>query len=78
MTSYGFVFFQTVLKSVGSEITLENKVIDLAVFGHMVTTLELLQLAIERNGVLGLLGKLRTVLALAKVGSHILFTDKKE
>jgi hypothetical protein len=63
---------------VGSEITLENKVIDLAVFGHMVTTLELLQLAIERNGVLGLLGKLRTVLALAKVGSHILFTDKKE
>jgi hypothetical protein len=63
---------------VGSEITLENKVVDLAVFGHMVTTLELIRLAVERNGVFGLLGKLRTVLALVKVGSHILFTEKKE
>ena len=74
----GFVFFQTLLRSVGSEITLQNKVIDLAVFGHLVTTLELLQLAVERNGVFGSLGKLRTLLALAKVGSHILFTEKKE
>jgi hypothetical protein len=74
----GFVFFQTLLKSVSSEITLQNKVIDLAVYGHLVTTLEHLQLAVERNGVLGLLGKLRTLLSLAKVGSHILFTEKKE
>ena len=66
------------LKSCGSEITLQNKVIDLAVFGHLVTTLELLQLAVERNGVLGSLGKIRTLLSVAKVGSHILFTERKE
>jgi hypothetical protein len=66
------------LKSVGSEITLQNKVIDLAVFGHLVTTLDLLQLGVERNGVLGLLGSLRIMLAVAKVGSNILFTEKKE
>jgi hypothetical protein len=70
--------FQTMLKSAGSEITLQNKVIDLAVFGHLVTTLELLQLGVERNGVFGSLGKLCTMLALAKVGSNILFTEKKE
>lgn len=74
----GFVFFQTLLKTGDLEITLQNKVIDLAVFGHLVTTLELLQLAVERNGVLGSLGKLRTLLALTKVGCHILFTEKKE
>lgn len=56
----------TLLKSVSSEITLQNKVIDLAVYGHLVTTLEHLRLAVERNGVLGSLGKLRTLLSLAK------------
>lgn len=74
----GFVFFQTLLKTGDSEITLQNKVIDLAVFGHLVTTLELLRLAVERNGVLGSLGKLRILLGLTKVGSHVLFTEKKE
>jgi len=64
----GFVFFQTLLKTGDSEITLQNKVIDLAVFGHMVTTLEFLRLAVERNGVLGSLGKLRTLLVSTKVG----------
>jgi hypothetical protein len=66
------------LRTGGSEITLQNKVIDLAVFGHLVTTLELLELSVERNGVLGSLGKLCTVLALAKVGSSVLFPEKKD
>jgi hypothetical protein len=55
------------LKSVGSEITLGEKVIDLAIYGHPVTTLEILQLAAERNGVVGSLGKLCTVLDIMMV-----------
>jgi hypothetical protein len=44
-----------------------EKVVDLAVYGHLVTTLEHLQLAVERNGVVGSLGKLRILLCMAKV-----------
>lgn len=54
--------FNSLLKSVGSEVTLGEKVVDLAVYGHPVTTLEILQLATERNGVVGSLGKLCIVL----------------
>jgi hypothetical protein len=62
-----FVIFQTMLVRVGSEITLGETVVDLAVFGHLVITLELLQLAIERNGMLGSLGKLCMMFHIAKV-----------
>jgi hypothetical protein len=64
---YGFVIFQSLLKSVGSEVTLGEKVIDLAVYGHPVTNQEILELATERNGVVGSLGKLCIVLDIVKV-----------
>jgi hypothetical protein len=52
---------------VGSKVTLAEKVVDLALYGHVVTTMELLQLAAERNGVVGPLGKLCIVLDIVKV-----------
>jgi hypothetical protein len=52
---------------VGSEVTLADKVVDLAVYGHPVTNLEILQLATERNGLVGSLGKLCIVLDIVKV-----------
>lgn len=51
----------------GSEVTLGEKIVDLAVYGHLVTTLEILHLASERNGVVGPLGKLCIVLDMVKV-----------
>jgi hypothetical protein len=55
------------LVSPGLKVTLEEKVVDLAIYGHLVTTLEHLQLAAERNGVVGPLGKLCIVLDIVKV-----------
>ncbi|XP_023716266.1 prodigiosin synthesizing transferase PigC isoform X3 [Cryptotermes secundus] len=61
-----FNVFNSLLVSVGSEVTLGEKVVDLALYGHPVTTLELLQLSAERNGVVGSLGKLYVVLDMVK------------
>jgi hypothetical protein len=71
------VIFQTLLRSVDSEISLANKVIDLAVFGHVVTTTELLQLAVERNGVVGSLGRLCMMITTAKVRCILVLSTKK-
>ncbi|KDR08398.1 Putative phosphoenolpyruvate synthase [Zootermopsis nevadensis] len=56
----------TMLISVGSEITLGDKVVDLALYGRLVTTPELLKLAIERNGVVGSLGRLWAMVNFTK------------
>ncbi|KAJ4449028.1 hypothetical protein ANN_00422 [Periplaneta americana] len=56
----------TMLRSVGSTITLGDKVVDLAVYGHLVTTPELLELAIERNGALSSFGRFCLVLKIMK------------
>jgi hypothetical protein len=71
------VIFQTLLRSVDSEITLANKVMDLAIYGHLVTTLELLQCAVERNGAMGSLGRLCITITTAKVGCILLLFTKK-
>jgi len=71
------VIFQSLLRTVSSEITLGEKVIDLAVYGHLVTTLDMLQLAIERNGVVGPLGRLRMMITVAKVGCILLLLTNK-
>ncbi|PSN52100.1 hypothetical protein C0J52_04339 [Blattella germanica] len=50
----------------GKEITIADKVVDLAVYGHLVTSPEFLRLAIERNGYLNSWGKLFIVLKILK------------
>ncbi|KAJ9588291.1 hypothetical protein L9F63_018343, partial [Diploptera punctata] len=56
----------TMLRSVGTEIQLADKVIDLAIYGHLVTSMEYFKLAIERNGSLNSLGKISLVLKTLK------------
>ena len=55
------------LRSIGKEIQLADKVIDLAIYGHPVTSMKFFRLAIERNGALNSLGKISLVLKILTV-----------
>ncbi|XP_066587507.1 rifampicin phosphotransferase-like isoform X2 [Prorops nasuta] len=45
-------YFNTILRKPTKTITLSNKVVDIAVCGHIVLTPEIHQIAVERNGIL--------------------------
>ncbi|XP_046747290.1 uncharacterized phosphotransferase YvkC-like isoform X2 [Diprion similis] len=57
-------YMNTILREVESKVSLGNKIIDIAVCGHEVTTPELHALAVKRNGLQGIKSKLKLYKAI--------------
>ncbi|XP_046625841.1 uncharacterized protein LOC124307780 isoform X2 [Neodiprion virginianus] len=59
-------YMNTILREVESKISLSNKIIDIAICGHEVTTPELHAWAVKRNGIQGIKSKLKLYKAIIR------------